>query len=404
MGNLNLTNNLSYKDLSFTEKEIQAAAQQAVKNLSTKPKAASTFFPNSVYIGNESEAVQKFDRVKDLNNDNCLTTDEETAYNLLLKRTGEKELNSLFESNPNEATAILRKIHAKNRIGVGDFNGNGIIDSQYEQQEKDLHKGDTKQDGKIGKFSQGSTEDCTFLARLRNASKTPEGAKIIKDSITDNGDGTFSVKFKGAPDKEYKITEEELEANSWSKENNGDGTYTVSLNNGDGTSSEYKIKEPKSFKVDKNTIETSSYSSNDKDVRILEIAANKHYLQTQGKTIAGNSSSKNLITGADEKLYSIDKPANIFGEEISKKIYKEKLIKELQQQIPEEQLFVAAFQPDNQLGKLKTKSGITIAKNHAYSAERKGDYIFIQSSQDPNAKPVKVSIDEAIDKDIVIIK
>ena len=82
-------------------------------------------------------------------------------------------------------------------------------------------------------FKQGKIGDCFFLASIAAIRRSPKGQKILDNIITDNQDGTYTVKFKGA-DKEYKVGACEL----------------LSKNN---------------------------WVSGDMDVRILEIAAQKHY-------------------------------------------------------------------------------------------------------------------------------
>jgi len=52
-------------------------------------------------------------------------------------------------------------------------------------------------DGVIGAFGQGKKiGDCTILATLISLNATKQGQKFIDDAITDNGDGTYTVKFK----------------------------------------------------------------------------------------------------------------------------------------------------------------------------------------------------------------
>ena len=103
-----------------------------------------------------------------------------------------------------------------------------LIQSRYWQSLKPNAKLD-------GDFSQGNVGDCWFLASIAAVKRSPKGQKILDNTIKDNGDGTYTVKFKGA-DKKYTVTALEI----MSKEDYADG---------------------------------------DLDARILEIAANKHYLE-----------------------------------------------------------------------------------------------------------------------------
>ncbi len=93
-------------------------------------------------------------------------------------------------------------------------------------------------------FKQGRIGDCFFLSSIAAVQRSPKGQEILDNMITDNHDGTYTVKFKGA-DEEYKVGAMEL----LSKDN---------------------------------------WASGDLDVRILEIAAQKHY--TLGIKYGGNPS------------------------------------------------------------------------------------------------------------------
>lgn len=83
-------------------------------------------------------------------------------------------------------------------------------------------------------FNQGSMGDCWFLASIAAIKRSPKGLEILNNTIKDNGDGTYTVKFKGA-DEEYTVTALEI-------------------------------------------VSKGDFVDGDKDVRILEIAAEKHYL------------------------------------------------------------------------------------------------------------------------------
>jgi len=82
-------------------------------------------------------------------------------------------------------------------------------------------------------FEQGQIGDCWFLASIAAAKRSPKGREILNNTIKKNADGSYTVKFKGA-DKAYTVTPLELLSNS-------------------------------------------DYASGDPDVRVLELAAQKHY-------------------------------------------------------------------------------------------------------------------------------
>ena len=92
------------------------------------------------------------------------------------------------------------------------------------------NKPNTKIDKKI---FQGKIGDCWFLSSIAAAAVKPKGLKILNDTIKENPDGTYTVKFKGA-DKAYTVTPLEI-------------------------------------------FSASDYEEGDWDARILEIAAQKHF-------------------------------------------------------------------------------------------------------------------------------
>ncbi len=66
---------------------------------------------------------------------------------------------------------------------------------------------------KIEESSQGLIGDCWLLAGLNSLSLTENGKQIIKDSITNNGDGTYTVHFKGISETcSCEIPDESLES------------------------------------------------------------------------------------------------------------------------------------------------------------------------------------------------
>ena len=117
-----------------------------------------------------------------------------------------------------------------------------------------------KPNTKIDKdFSQGQTGDCWLLASIAAIKRSPKGQRILDNTIKDNGDGTYTVKFKGT-DKEYTVSALEI----MSKEDYADG---------------------------------------DLDARILEIAANKHYIEG---IYGGNpANALELLLGSGDRWINI---------------------------------------------------------------------------------------------------
>jgi len=109
------------------------------------------------------------------------------------------------------------------------------------------------------KYNQGSMGDCWFLATIAAINAKPEGAKLLNNMITKQEDGSYKVKFLGAK-KSYTVTPIEIYTNK-------------------------------------------DLAGGDLDVRILEIAAKKHFYI---KGIHGGNPS----TALELILGTYDKPLN----------------------------------------------------------------------------------------------
>lgn len=75
---------------------------------------------------------------------------------------------------------------------------------------------------KIERAKQGNLGDCWLLAQINALADTEFGAELIKNAITINPNGTYTVTLKGA-DKEYTVTKSELKkAMKGNKHSKGD--------------------------------------------------------------------------------------------------------------------------------------------------------------------------------------
>ena len=138
---------------------------------------------------------------------------------------------------------------------------------------QDADETNDKQDGVIGSFKQGETGDCYFLSLLETISRS-SNKNIIKDTITNNGDGTYTVRFRGINTPNlWDIPSEQIE--KFKKE----GIVVT----------EKELTEAKLTDLDGNVLidrTTNSplfASTGDKDVRILEFAFNKYLYSGRSK-------------------------------------------------------------------------------------------------------------------------
>ncbi len=79
---------------------------------------------------------------------------------------------------------------------------------------------------------QGNTGDCWLISAVYSLASTESGSEIIKNAITENEDGSYSVYFEGV-DKTYTITEKELKSANKSSLLSGLGLIKSEYSTGD---------------------------------------------------------------------------------------------------------------------------------------------------------------------------
>lgn len=251
-----------------------------------------------------------------------------------------------------------------------DLDGKVIKKEQFDKLTKKLEYEAThpymmsdQQDGIIGDFKQGQAGDCWFLASIRKLKDLPDQGKgILKETIKNNKNGTYTVNFKGGDGKPITVTEEEVQK----------GTIKA------------KGKELK-------------LSSGDKDVRILEIAANKYietHLEFNGrKNINGGNSidAWRLLTG---------KPENV---EYNAKKYNE-WIEGLLLTRPSDEFTCSFNNHKISGGVIKLPGNIQVVNNHVYDiakvTKENGHTILTLINPWDTSKPIKISYEEAAKLDL----
>ncbi len=234
-------------------------------------------------------------------------------------------------------------------------------------------------DGLIGDFKQGAAGDCWLLSGLKSLSVTPIGSDIIRNSITQNEDGTVTVNFKGA-NKSYTITEEEF---------NKAANETITSPDG--------VKEKK-------------FATGDADVLLFEIAMKKLKNEmAEGKTgadlpnyakilvnkeapIEGGAGAQlyYLLTGKEACGISATGAKNPQTGKVLFKDNKEKLTEFLEKYSIDNKKYAAAFGVDKEIS-VKTLTGkdCRFVPHHEYAVEGTfGGNIIISNPHDSARKIV----------------
>lgn len=121
--------------------------------------------------------------------------------------------------------------------------------------------------GVIESFGQGNTGDCYLLSSLMALASNKEGAKILKDNISKNSDGSVTITLPGA-----MFADRELRKDGYTSRITG--TYTISKE-------EFY-----------NARQSGKYSRGDDDVLLYELAFEKYRTQVLETKDANNTREK----------------------------------------------------------------------------------------------------------------
>ncbi len=133
----------------------------------------------------------------------------ETTYN---KDYSKNFVNNTYDSNGklvNQKASVYSASGTQKSEYNIEFGAEGDVNKEFQ-----IEYGaatDNTSDMAIGYSEQGEKGDCWLLATLNSLSYTDSGKDLIKNAITKNDDGTYSIEFKGV-NTSIKITQEELTA------------------------------------------------------------------------------------------------------------------------------------------------------------------------------------------------
>lgn len=249
---------LSQQDIEDAAKNGKGDAKDAAKWLSDE-----TSFDTVQSSGGQAQKEE--DAIRYLR-DNYDEFDTGAGIGKKDNKVSIKDLRGLANSDDKEM--------AKNAQTLMDIDIIGKLsgDDKYISKEEVDEYFETTSNGEIDDFSQTNEGNCWWLVGSGALGNSEEGRRIIKDSITDKGDGSYEVVFRGDENNE---------------------TFTVTQKD-----------------LDRNGVK------GDRDMGILNEAARKYYKKNEDKDIGDGgqrSDALELITG--------QKPTNIESKEQLKEYY-----------------------------------------------------------------------------------
>lgn len=241
------------------------------KDISSKPtifeidaqEAFSSFDENQ-------DGIINIDEVNNNKNDNMAMS--QLKSDLLTKGVPLQDLFSLLDTDDSKGLtyAEFDNLLCENNEGNDNSIDMSDIDKAVGMAYNGRLTGD-KPDGVISHFAQRGTGDCVLLATMMDINSTEQGKALLGNIVTDNGDGTYTAKFKGST-KAYTVTEADLNAN-------------MNLGNG------------------------GSYSNGDIDARIIEIAADKWCVENKGQSLHNGidlKTASELLLGTSQGVLELD--------------------------------------------------------------------------------------------------
>lgn len=159
---VNNNNNVQSKSLFPTSTSIFSASQTPFINSIFQSNTSGIGLPDESNNSSDNEAIIQFEKYRA-----SLSPEERVKF--------DSEKKQLLSTNT----------------------WSKLTQSETVQEQQLFDTTDLQQDGKIGSFRQGTRSDCSLLASLMNLSSDPENAQVLSDSLENNGDGTYTVTFKG---------------------------------------------------------------------------------------------------------------------------------------------------------------------------------------------------------------
>lgn len=195
------------------------SAQNAFTNKDTYGELFGSIFDNEKYEGKYSSfaASAQTSSGSSYNdtyeNLNSLLNFVQDNSDTIAQKINDSAIRSENENND----CISKKPAIPANLNLSDlaelFKRTDISEPETETPDEESFTGAFNINSEIEASSQGKIGDCWLLTGLNSLSYTENGKQIIKNSITNNNDGTYTVYFKGISDTcSCQIPDEKLES------------------------------------------------------------------------------------------------------------------------------------------------------------------------------------------------
>lgn len=286
-------------------------------------------------------------------------------------------LNGDLENSSNNS--VLQKMVSETfQSCIFEYENDAPIIDNFSCQEKPLTA--ALIDGKIEDFQQGDKGDCWLLSTVKAFSRTPKGAEILKNAISEDSCGNVTVTLKGAQDKNGNPVKINMSADELHS-----SRYNLSFGDDDVLAIERAVDKYRRQQL-LEILNDSAISNEDKEKYLnnLDDGANPVFamqLLTGYDTITEDPFIKTFEDGSIE---AVDK------KDMRKQIEKAKLSFGDVKSNPTTLCFLSYLNNENPVDSFKLGKH-EIFNNHAYTvADVKGDYIYLKNPHD-TSKTIKLN-------------
>lgn len=247
-----VTTKETYDDIVIKAETIKATNKEQFENsINTAKENVYAKILNEISIlGYDSENI-KVDELSNIINTILLQTDETNTYEIKILKEMLEDIQATTKLSPSKD--YIRTVNVDKILET-------VVEDVIREEQNKYHADINEQ---IEDSKQGRLGDCWLLAGLNSLSYSEAGIKLIDEAIENNGNGTYTVTLNGV-NISYTLSDEDLE----------------------------------------NARKSGLYSSGDDDVLLMELAVEKFLKELQAGNITLQKGAPDFLS--DEETANMD--------------------------------------------------------------------------------------------------